>query len=371
MKKLFILLLLATVAFPSHALEEKKTAPLKTDNAEKKINKKEKKRRIIVSPIAFYSPETRFAFGAVGSLIFRDKTGKGRPSSISPLLIYTAEKQFIAQLNTDLYLKEGGYRIKGEIKFLKYPDKFYGLGGGTPATAEELFTTRSANFSLLALKRITPGFNLGLRYHFNSWKVVEFEAGRQLDSAVVPGASSGTISGLYLAASRDTRDNIYFPMKGEFFEFEAGIYNKIIGSEFNFGSINVNLRKYFTVFSSHVFALQAVARVRSGTVPLGNFAKLGGPFLMRGYYEGRFQDKNLTAFQAEYRLPLFWRIGAVAFAGLGNVSDTFAGTKNLTPSYGVGLRFLFDKKEKIWIRMDLGFGQDGNSGIYFSIFEAF
>jgi hypothetical protein len=37
----------------------------------------------------------------------------------------------------------------------------------------------------------------------------------------------------------------------------------------------------------------------------------------------------------------------------------------------MGLRFLFNKKQKINLRMDLGFGQDGNSGVYFGIEEAF
>ena len=40
-------------------------------------------------------------------------------------------------------------------------------------------------------------------------------------------------------------------------------------------------------------------------------------------------------------------------------------------SYGMGLRFLFNKKQKINLRMDFGFGQDGNSGVYFGIEEAF
>jgi len=59
--------------------------------------------------------------------------------------------------------------------------------------------------------------------------------------------------------------------------------------------------------------------------------------------------------------------------GLGNVAETFGelGLGNLKPSYGVGLRFLFDKKERIQVRMDIGFGEDGSSGFYFSIFEAF
>jgi hypothetical protein len=44
--------------------------------------------------------------------------------------------------------------------------------------------------------------------------------------------------------------------------------------------------------------------------------------------------------------------------------------KRFKPTYGIGLRYLFSKEEKINLRVDLGFGQDTN-GIYFGIEEAF
>jgi hypothetical protein len=40
-------------------------------------------------------------------------------------------------------------------------------------------------------------------------------------------------------------------------------------------------------------------------------------------------------------------------------------------SVGAGLRFLFNKEEKVNLRMDIGFGSDGNRGVYFGIEEAF
>jgi hypothetical protein len=35
------------------------------------------------------------------------------------------------------------------------------------------------------------------------------------------------------------------------------------------------------------------------------------------------------------------------------------------------LRYLFNKKQKINLRVDVGIGQDGNRGVYFGIEEAF
>jgi outer membrane protein assembly factor BamA len=348
------------------------------ENREDKTKTEKKcKKRIIAAPIVYYTPETKLAFGGAGSYIFRmggckDDTADTRPSSISPVTIYTANKQFSVQLKADLYFKNNDYRMETEIKLQKYPDKFYGVGNDTIKEAEENFTSKSTNFYVSFFKKIAKGLYVGLKYHFTDWRITEIEADGQLVGGEIAGSVDGTISGLSLLVNRDSRDNIFFPMKGEFFQLNAGMYKEFLGSDFNFSEFKLDLRKYITLFSSHVFAVQFLAHAQTGEVPFMNLAKMGGEYNMRGYFAGRFRDKNLLVFQAEYRLPLVWRLGLVGFAGFGNVAEKFSQLNlgALKPSYGVGLRFLFDKKEKIQVRMDIGFGK-GTSGFYFSIFEAF
>ena len=93
---------------------------------------------------------------------------------------------------------------------------------------------------------------------------------------------------------------------------------------------------------------------------------------MRGFYEGRFRDKKYFSLQTEFRTKLFWRFGMVVFAGLGDVAGRFPDFKltKLKYSYGVGGRFRIDPKEKLDVRVDLGFGKN-TSGIYFGIEQAF
>ena len=93
---------------------------------------------------------------------------------------------------------------------------------------------------------------------------------------------------------------------------------------------------------------------------------------MRGYFYGRYRDLNYLAGQAEYRTHLWRKLGGVVFAGLGSVGSsgqpmTIATTRW---SLGVGLRFLFDAKQHINLRADLGIG-DGSTGVYFGMEEAF
>ena len=77
--------------------------------------------------------------------------------------------------------------------------------------------------------------------------------------------------------------------------------------------------------------------------------------------------------QLEYR-QYFWKsFGFVVFGGAGNVAKelTAYDFSTMKYSFGGGLRYLFNKKQKINLRMDVGFGLDGNMGIYFGIEEAF
>jgi hypothetical protein len=94
--------------------------------------------------------------------------------------------------------------------------------------------------------------------------------------------------------------------------------------------------------------------------------------MLRGYAANRFRDQNFAGMQAEYRAHLFWRIGVVGFAGVG---DVFKSTEDLQwetlkYSYGGGLRFMVNKKEKLNVRLDYGFGRD-NSSFYLILTEAF
>lgn len=99
---------------------------------------------------------------------------------------------------------------------------------------------------------------------------------------------------------------------------------------------------------------------------------LGGAELMRGYYEGRYRDKQFIGGQAEYRMPIWWRFGAAAFAGLGDVAPAIQEFRlsSFKPSYGLGLRFMVNPKEKVNIRLDYAWGQQ-TSGFYLEITEAF
>ena len=98
---------------------------------------------------------------------------------------------------------------------------------------------------------------------------------------------------------------------------------------------------------------------------------------MRGYYYGRYRDRNQLAAQVEYRfLPIPFnftdRIGFAVFAGAGSVFNQIdnLNISNFVVSGGAGLRLLLFPKKDIWMRIDFAVTEE-NTGFYFFIGESF
>jgi outer membrane protein assembly factor BamA len=150
-------------------------------------------------------------------------------------------------------------------------------------------------------------------------------------------------------------------------------FGRTIGSDFAFNRFSLDLRKYIRFSYSRCLALQTTFLFQSGDPPFWRMGLLGGSAEMRGYYLGRYRDRNMINLQAEYRwVPVLWRLGLVAFAGLGDVASTLGGFDlgSFKLAYGLGLRFVFDPKQRLHLRLDFGFGK-GTSGVYFTAGEAF
>lgn len=384
MKNIFIYSILLLLLLPGAGMtakekhiEDKSIGNKNTavhEKSDKTADKKAKKNRTVISPVVFYSPETSMAFGAAGSRIFRSfsKDEEAKPSSISPFFVYTLKKQIIASLALDIYFKNNTWHLTGNLGFMKFPTKFYGIGPGSLQAMEEDYTPRNFFVFMSLLREIGGGFHAGIQYHLMDWKLQEVEPGGQLDMMGIRGSERGTISGLGLVLNRDTRNHIYNPYSGDWMDLNVRFYRKAFGSTHRFTNVTLDLRKYVPLFSRSVFAARLLIQHQYGSVPFMEMAKMGGPNLMRGYFEGRFRDKNLIALQTEYRFPISGRFRGVGFVSAGNVSHTPAqmNFSNLKFSYGAGVRFLMLKNENIYLRFDIGFNEEG-SGFYFGIFEAF
>ncbi len=325
-------------------------------------------------PIGYYTPETGIAGGAALVGVHRAATddSSSRPSSFVLNVIYTQKKQIVAKVSPDVYLDSAMYRIVGSIYFSRYPLRFYGIGTNTPEALEERYTSRTFRVAFDALRRIADGFRGGVSLLYDTQTLSELRSDGLLAPGTICGSAGGRTVGAGVVFHWDTRDNIFTPSEGHFYALTLRSSSRSIGSDFENTYFNLDLRKFFNVTERSVLAMQALATMTAGTVPFYFLAQLGGSDVMRGYFEGRYRDKDLLTVQVEYRFPIFWKIGGVAFAGAGDVAPeiTRFGVHQLKPGLGLGLRYMYNTDEKINVRIDFGIGRS-SSGLYMTAYEAF
>lgn len=337
----------------------------------------EEKKGAFVLPLLYYTPDTRWAAGAAGVYYFKlggkDSTEhETRVSNVQFLMDYTQNKQLDVWGQWNVFTRNENYLLKGELRYRNFPDRFYGIGNRSLKSNEEKYEYNLVSFKTLLLKKIYPAVFVGIDYHFEKEYGFKYTSGGNLENGTVPGYQGGVQSAIGVVAIFDSRDNVINSYKGSLLEVSSYFYSRTIGSTFNFTFVNGLYQKFWQVKRKHILALQAKARYGFGQVPFLDMSAVGNDDLLRGYPKNRFRDINFIGGQLEYRFPLFWRFGMVAFAGAG---DVFSNHKDLSMeavkySIGAGLRFAVNPAERLNIRIDYGYGKEGGY-FYFVVAESF
>jgi outer membrane protein assembly factor BamA len=334
-----------------------------------------KKLQILVFPVITRSIETSWSFGAAGTSTFRMSKSDtiSRTSNLQTILLYSLKKQLVAAINGAQYFKNEKYVLNEQISYSSFPDKFWGLGNKTPDQAEEAYDFKQFYTYLHLMRHLGKGMFIGALYEYQNLIENNYKAAGIFDQEQVVGRNGYHVSGFGMSFTYDTRNNAFAPNKGNLAQIYFNHFSPFFGSEHRYTNIVVDLRKYMTIRKNGVLALQAYSFNNTGNdVPLRSLATLGGMNSMRGYYDGRYRDKNQLVFQAEFRQQVYKRFGMVAFGNIGDVSHDFSyGLSDLKYSIGAGLRYAINKSEKLNIRLDYGIGPGKNQGFYFELGEAF
>ncbi len=331
----------------------------------------------LVVPAVYYSPETKLALGVAGFYYFRlpGETLDDRPSNVDGDVIYTVNKQLLVQLTPTVYLSHGKLLIESEVSYERLFDRFYGVGPNTPQRNEETF-----NYDLLRVRfglyrRLAPFAYFGMQYHAEHVEVTkrDREDANLATNPSVLGAGGSTVSGLGFRLTYDSRDNYLSATRGAYFGAVGMFYSSAMGGTHTYSLFTLDARKYFPLWWNHVFAIQGYAASTAWNVPFTQLPGLGGQFRMRGYFDGRFRDQNAIISQVEYRFPIVWRFGGVGFASAGVVAPGLLDFDfhDIKGTAGGGLRFMFDRDERLNGRFDVGVANDGTSAFYIQINEAF
>ncbi|MBO6608047.1 BamA/TamA family outer membrane protein [Psychroserpens sp.] len=325
-------------------------------------------------PYAFYTPETQAAFGGGGIFLFYTERNEAlRPSKVGFGAHYTTNKQYKFTLNTSIYFNDNNLVVNMPVSYGYIFDKFWGIGNSTEETGDEGYFKQDFNLQLEV--QVPPllffADRTGFILDYKNTTIDDPQNNQFLLDESVNGFNGGDIFGLGINLVWDRRDNLFYPTEGHYQYIKFIVYPE--PSDFVFSTFELDVRYYKKLLKNQVLASNLYLKSVGSDAPFYELPALGGQNRMRGYFMGRYRDKNFVAFQSELRQYISQKIGFVAFAGFGDVGQeiTDLSLKNLKYSFGGGLRYLFNKKENVNLRMDIGFGRDGNTGIYFGIEEAF
>lgn len=280
----------------------------------------------------------------------------------------------------DFEIRQGrAYKLSFDLKaeydrFLNY--SFYGLGPGAPKENETILTYETISLPLTVGRGVTPHLVFEASYVLRWLKVSDPREG-PYQGLLLDLAGRGRLFVPYvsLALKYDTSDSQIHPTRGFRFILQNDMAAGFMGSrDFSFNRLTADVRKYQRVFGAKdVFAVRALAQHVGGRdVPLFDHASLGGGSIMtamRGFPLNRFLDKGKFLVNAEYRFPIFCRVGGNVFADAGTVwpslRDIDLGAIALDG--GVGLRFYMPD---FVARVDVAWSREG-MGLYFNFGHIF
>ena len=331
-----------------------------------------------IYPAVSYQPETRLQLGAIAFVVISDEEDTQesyyRPTSVSPYILYTFNNQLITSIDYEGYLKNG-WLVTANPRFLDYPDFYYGIGIDSELDDEERFDDTFFAMETKVLKELKPNLFIGGRLDFRTDRLSAFDEDGALLRDRPVGLEGGQLLGLGPSLLWDTRNNVLWPTAGHYLNAELGFFTDALGLDYSYGAYQVDYRKYKSLWNEkNVLAFQAQLNGRAGSgIPFYMLPKIGGDERLRGIAnENLYRDQNAFFVQAEARKDLFWRFGGVLFAGVGTVfQDWGNATDRARVVYGLGGRFQALDDQKLNVRIDLGFSQEGQSALYISIREAF
>lgn len=333
----------------------------------------------VVLPAFGYAQETGVEYGIAGTYNFYiDKNNlASRTSNLTLIGTLTSKNQKNIKLTSDLWTKDNEYHIISELRFRDWPFNFYGIGNDTWKEQEDYLDQKLYRIKIEAEKKLKPKFYAGINVNYENFTFKDINASGIFESEEVIGKTGGQYLALGLSALYDSRNNTTYTTSGFYARAKVSYAPNLFGKDNYIGSqTELDLRGFHPLHPKVSIAAQGIYRGSYGdNIPFYVMRDLGGDMMMRGYYLGRYKDKNYLAAQTEIRYRFHPRLGISGFAAAGS---TFSKQHSfrLLPSYGGGLRYFFSLEHNSSIRFDYAYGEQRpgekrQSGFYLSISEAF
>ena len=263
--------------------------------------------------------------------------------------------------------------IKAEYnKYLKY--YFYGTGADSQKSDETQFIYERKELQFSLARGFTEHLVMELHYLLKNVHYFEIQRNQAFSELLeTVGEQFSPYASLVLRY--DTSDSRIHPKKGSSILFQGDLAAEFLGNKnASFYRLTVEVRKFLPLFGKKdILAFRGlIQKIGGSEIPLFEMPALGGGSTltaMRGFKMNRFTDKGKWLFNAEYRFPLWKKLGGNLYMDSGAVWPSFSEIDlgHTKIDAGWGLRYYL---ENFVVRFDMGVSQEG-TGIYFNFGHIF
>ncbi len=387
MRKSIILSLFSILVFSAQAADEDsvrieisiQTPDSAASFAEKMFSALEIKTRKAtynLYPAVGYDPSSGVEIGMMPIITLNPRQDTHKIAGYRPSTIFTrvtySTKNWLGIFADFKIFTPTKYVINNLAELQNMPESFYGIGYQTGPEQSVHYQSFRLGMRGDASRGFGRAMQFGIKYDFQYTTVADV-TGPLLNDAIL-GYEGGMIAGLGPIVSYDSRDDADYPLKGSFFSTSLLYFPAVTDQKYTFFRSSLDIRQFFNPFSDFVIAYQLYGDFTEGDVPFYALPRLAGKDRLRGFtHRSKFVDKNVVYSQIEIRKHLFWKLGAVAFAGAGNTMSSL--DKNPTDHFkyvcGLGGRLAATSGTKMNFRLDVGFGSNGDVGVFMTAREAF
>lgn len=327
--------------------------------------------RLKAAPVATINYTTEDGFGLFAGMVGQYRNGFDTSAPISTISAFgyiSTKLSFRFGISGLNYISSGRSRL--EYKGSLFNDNRYFWGVGYNDAIENYnkskFSEFGANLSAKYRFNLSRSLNIAPIVGFNYYKASRF-TNEELSQGL-PTSYTGINAGLEI--SLDTRDHSINPERGISLTIQQLFYPRIFYNSEAFYKTSLTADFFVKGWKGAVFALDLFSESNYGDSPWFMWTPIGGETRMRGYYYGRYRDKNTIIAQLELRQNIYKGHGMVIWGGCANIFPSYKemDLEKTLPNYGIGYRYNLGGNV---FKLDVGFGKGREWGIMAGYNHAF
>lgn len=335
--------------------------------------------KLFIVPVFGHTPEAGYEYGAAVFKNFTLPSNKGARTS------FVTAKGSLTSLHAANFIGYGEFWSKQnslfwnvDIRHQEFPFYYYGVGNNTQNANGVLMEERLSHINVEGAKEWFKHYYAGINILLERQLFAIRDTLHRSKAAIPPNEQRGSYLNLGLMQMYDTRDNTQYTTNGIYAYLKLSFYpNFQKDNSFTGTQVNFNFKAFKSPIEKLTLGYNLVYNAFGSKIaPFYMLPQMGNDQIMRGFYAGRFRDKKMLAHQLEARYNFIPRFAVTGFIGNGVTTPKKWNIGEFRTSYGGGLRYFFDIKQRSTIRFDYAVtqrlpGEKRQTGVYITLGEAF